>query len=525
MYADISLNKIMQILSLTIILSLSVILTLNLEIGYVSNANLFSSLIKNNYEYLKYKSDISNGGNAFLVTGLFSIFKNDVGEDSSTETANLVPVLLYHGILDKSDGENVLLKDFKEQMFALKRNGWNTITLEELHGFINEGKKLPDKSFLLTFDDGRKDSYYPVDPILKALDYNAVIFVITKYSLTQSSKYYLDKNELKEMLKSGRWEIQSHTKEGHTFYVIDQTGTKGHFYSDRLWLSDRNRLETEEEFTSRITKDFQESKSELEKYLDTKVISFAYPFGDYGQNSVNYSNATKVVLKTIAPIYQMTFYQAWGEYSQNSPNNKILVKRIEVDKDWNAQKLLEVINSGREKDITYTDNFEQDSGWVTRWGETLIDNNKLQIKSTEFSSGALVFLDGTQHWTNYQFNAEVHAIKGESITLVANYKDELNYDSCVFSTKYVKIEQIINGTKKILVLRKGASTFIGATRELGISTNNNQLSCSIGNTIIVKSKPPYTVKSSGGIGFKIWDPILNNSEIEIKNISVEPITL
>ena len=523
MYADISLNKIMQILSLILVLSLSVILTLNLEIGYVNNANLFSSLIKNNYDYLKYKSDLSNGGNAFLVTGLFSIFKNDVEENSPTETANLVPILLYHGILDKSDGENVLLKDFKEQMFALKRNGWNTITLEELHGFINEGKKLPDKSFLLTFDDGRKDSYYPVDPILKALDYNAVIFVITKYSLTQSSKYYLDKNELKEMLKSGRWEIQSHTKEGHTFYVIDKTGTKGHFYSDRLWLSNMNRLENEEEFTSRITKDFQESKSDLEKNLDINIISFAYPFGDYGQNSLNYSNATKVVLKTIAPIYPMTFYQTWGEYTQNSPNNKILVKRIEVDKDWDAQKLLEVINSGREKDITYTDNFEQDSGWITRWGETLIDDNKLQIKSTESSSGALVFLDGAQHWAGYQFNAEVHTIKGEAIILVANYEDELNYDSCVFSTKYVKIEQTVKGTKKTLAQRKGDSTFVGTTRQLGISTKNNQLSCYIDSTLIVKSKPVDTVKNSGGIGFKIWDPTLNNSEIEIKNVSVEPV--
>ena len=523
MYADISLNKIMQILSLILVLSLSVILTLNLEIGYVNNANLFSSLIKNNYDYLKYKSDLSNGGNAFLVTGLFSIFKNDVEENSPTETANLVPILLYHGILDKSDGENVLLKDFKEQMFALKRNGWNTITIEELHGYIDEGKKLPNKSFLLTFDDGRKDSYYPVDPILKALDYNAVIFVISKYSLTQSSKYYLDKNELKEMLKSGRWEIQSHTKEGHTFYVIDKTGTKGHFYSDRLWLSNMNRLENEEEFTSRITKDFQESKSDLEKNLDINIISFAYPFGDYGQNSLNYSNATKVVLKTIAPIYPMTFYQTWGEYTQNSPNNKILVKRIEVDKDWDAQKLLEVINSGREKDITYTDNFEQDSGWITRWGETLIDDNKLQIKSTESSSGALVFLDGAQHWAGYQFNAEVHTIKGEAIILVANYEDELNYDSCVFSTKYVKIEQTVKGTKKTLAQRKGDSTFVGTTRQLGISTKNNQLSCYIDSTLIVKSKPVDTVKNSGGVGFKIWDPTLNNSEIEIKNVSVEPV--
>jgi peptidoglycan/xylan/chitin deacetylase (PgdA/CDA1 family) len=38
-------------------------------------------------------------------------------------------------------------------------------------------KILPKKSFLLTFDDGRKDSFYPVDPVLKKLNYNAVILI------------------------------------------------------------------------------------------------------------------------------------------------------------------------------------------------------------------------------------------------------------------------------------------------------------------------------------------------------------
>ncbi|HLC73364.1 MAG TPA: hypothetical protein VJH20_01885, partial [Candidatus Nanoarchaeia archaeon] len=99
----------------------------------------------------------------------------------------------------------------------------------------------------------------------------------------------------------------------------------------------------------------------------------------------------------------------------------------------------------------------------------------------------------------------------------------LNYDSCVFSTKYVKIEQTVKGTKKTLAQRKGDSTFVGTTRQLGISTKNNQLSCYIDSTLIVKSKPVDTVKNSGGIGFKIWDPTLNNSEIEIKNVSVEPV--
>src|SRR3989338_134013 len=523
MYADVSFSKIMQVLSLITLLSLGVILTLNLEMGFIGNTNLFNSLVKNNYEYLKYKSDLSGGCNAFLITGLLSTFKNDVEENSSPETANLVPVLLYHGILDKPDEKNVLLDNFKEQMFALKRAGWRTITIEELYKYIDKGEKLPDKSFLLTFDDGRKDSYYPVDPILKALDYNAVIFVISKYSLGQSSNYYLNKNELKEMLKSGRWEIQSHTKEGHSLYVMDQSGAQGHFYSDRLWLSDLNRLESEEEFTTRITRDFQESKDDLEKALDINIISFAYPFGDYGQNSVNFSKATKIVLNTITPIYPITFYQAWGEFTYNSASHKILVKRIEVAPDWDAQKFIEVINAGRNKELPFTDDLEKDNGWILRWGARSVEDNQLIIKSTEKSSSALIFLDGTQNWADYKFNAKVYTSKGEVITLIANYKDELNHDSCLFSTKYVRIERNINGTKKILVQRKGDSIFKGATRDLGIVTHDSQISCYIDNNLIVESKPLDTIKSSGGIGFKIWDPILNNSEIKIKSINVGPI--
>src|SRR3989339_479020 len=102
-----------------------------------------------------------------------------------------IPGLLYHGIIDKPDGANILLENFKDQMFALKKAGWQTISIEDFYAFTRGEKQVPDKSFLLTFDDGRKDSYYPVDPILKALDYNAVIFVISKYSLGQSSNYYL----------------------------------------------------------------------------------------------------------------------------------------------------------------------------------------------------------------------------------------------------------------------------------------------------------------------------------------------
>ena len=108
-------------------------------------------------------------------------------------TTESVPVLLYHGIIgpDDSDGSNITIDNFIKQMTLLKENGYHTVSMEQYREFIMEGKTLPEKSFLLTFDDSRKDSYYPVQPILDMLDYRATMFTITGLSYPEGSRFYL----------------------------------------------------------------------------------------------------------------------------------------------------------------------------------------------------------------------------------------------------------------------------------------------------------------------------------------------
>src|SRR5688572_19967034 len=77
-----------------------------------------------------------------------------------------IPVLLYHGIVRKPDRFNMTMEVFKDQMFALKRAGYRTVTLHDFQSFMRGEMELPAKSFLLTFDDGRADSYEGAEPIL-----------------------------------------------------------------------------------------------------------------------------------------------------------------------------------------------------------------------------------------------------------------------------------------------------------------------------------------------------------------------
>lgn len=476
-------------------------------------------------------NNIKNNTTNNLASVIYAITTNNSNNEAIQiiSKADSIPVLLYHGIIENPDGSNILLKDFKDQMFALKKAGWQTISIEDFYAFMRGEKQVPDKSFLLTFDDGRKDSYYPVDPILKVLDYNAVTFIITKYSVGDGSgsNYYLSKNELKRMIKSGRWEIEAHTREGHDIYKISQNGERGHYYTNKLWLDNENRLETEEEFMGRIKSDFISAKSDVERELGVKVMSFAFPFGDFGQNSVNFPEAKPIVLDFVKSVYPMSFYQVWpGKgFSFNYPNEDMLIKRIDVKADWSAEALLTLLDAGKEKSLSYSDNFERYNGWIKSWGNLTFENNSMVLSATDLNNSGFVFLDGSRLWKNYSFSAKIDWLKGRNVSLLVRYKDNENYAVCNFSDGEVRIEQRLNNKNRVMVEVKQDFNFNESKNDLNlkIKVNKDKIECFLNDEIVAYAYYLSPVLSNGGIGFKTWDPQTNNSELIIKEISVEEI--
>src|SRR5579872_3900847 len=227
-----------------------------------------------------------------LTTALSSnIFYSNA---QATDGAEAIPVLLYHGTPPEGNNNPPLPQNvFVDQMRALKNDGWQTITMDQFESFMKDGKPLPPKSFLLTFDDGRKESFYPVDPVLKDLGYHAAMFVITGFSFPSGGKtstFYLSQTELQYMVDSGRWDLESHGAEDHALYDVPAaTSTNGilptihqeHFLSNKFWLPDQSRVETTDEFSARVTNDLTTSKDLLEKDFGKPVIGFAFPFNDY----------------------------------------------------------------------------------------------------------------------------------------------------------------------------------------------------------------------------------------------------
>ncbi len=497
--------------------------------------NVFSGKnIERNFNYFKYKSSL--GGGSPLLASVGSLFSNTSNTAQSTEPANEIPVLLYHGIVPVSDGFSITQEKFAEQLSALKNAGYNTITIDDLYQYIYNGKVLPENSFLLSFDDGRKDSFYGGDPILKALDYSAVMFTATGVSLPEipgkASTYYLSPAEIKNMNKSGRWEIESHAvqKEGGLI-TINEEGDRGNFLSNKMWIAAENRLETNEEYENRIANEFASSKRAIESNLENSAISFSYPFGDFGEQSINLSQeyTKSVIRKNVAANYKLAFHQIWPvdhEYTHNSKgDDPYMLKRIEPSPEWSGADLLFYIDTGKTKKLPYRDEFSRNQGWKNIWGNLIVSGGNLSTGASSKTNGSFTFLDGTLSWSDYKYTANVDWQSGTHLVIAGRYQNPDNYMSCIISDDNARIEEITSGKKNKLAESKIDFKIDKHPITVTLELYNKKASCVINGKVVVKTENISDLLWHGGIGLKTWDENLGLAGVNVMNINVSNVDM
>lgn len=182
-----------------------------------------------------------------------------------------VPVLMYHSIgNDKTNPVVIPKENLEEQFKYLKDNGYSTITLEDLYNYLENNAEIPEKSVVLTFDDGYENNYTELFPLLKKYKFRATIFMITSY--VDKNADFLTSAQLKEMDHYGV-DIESHT--------VNHDHLKT--------LTKEKQLET-----------LSQSKAFLEKLLNKEIKFIAYPYGEYNKDTLSCADAAgyKLALTT-----------------------------------------------------------------------------------------------------------------------------------------------------------------------------------------------------------------------------------
>lgn len=453
---------------------------------------------------------------------------------ASTTTAVSLPVLVYHGILSSSDGEsvNTTRELFKQHLFTLKRAGYQTVSLEDLYAFKRGVRALPQKPIVITFDDGRTDTYEEVDPLLKALNYQATMFVITKYSLdTIKNHYYLNRDELARMEASGRWDIQPHTHAGHGDIATGpDTNDTGPFYAYRMWLPQERQVETYVQYRKRITEDMQTARSLVANKINSHIIGFAFPFGDYGQNETQDPVLSRILVEEASKLFPLLFYQQVpGDFfkqtyapASESSRDSFLVRRISIGGNIDAKQLMNIIEGSTAKPLPYHDTIFASKDWILVWGDAEpIPDGGVNLRASEGLTGASMILDGTRMWKDYVVTTQVTLSSPAGVFVWARYVNDDNNAGCNFTPTFVHAEQTVAGQHRVIkgvnkpVVPQGPVTVAVAVRDRTIT-------CMVNGIPHVQSEFLDPSLSEGGVGLKTWyqDPSVANILIHSVDVAL-----
>ncbi len=251
-----------------------------------------------------------------------------------------VPILLYHGVSPAStDAETIPQSLFREHMEMLKKEGYQSISTEDLIGFLEGRTALPQKPVLITFDDARADSFMYADPILRDAGFKATMFVPIE-AVGQHGPFNATWDQLRNAKASGRWDMQCHAHTGHKPVQIDAEGTKGNFLTNRMWLVDQKRLETVAEYRRRLQEDYQRCGEALMKEIPgTRIAGYAYPFGEIGHKGFSNERSAVETNKQIAVArFRMGFVQDSSGWVTRRSSRPVL-PRFEVPMDYTAEDL------------------------------------------------------------------------------------------------------------------------------------------------------------------------------------------
>ena len=217
-----------------------------------------------------------------------------------------IAVLNYHFFYDPTKGEScneticLDIRKFREHLDYLRKNNYKVLTMKEFKDWMYGRIELPEKSVLITIDDGAmgtgKHNGNLLIPTLEEYKMPATLFLIAGWwDINNYKSEYLT--------------IQSHT------YAMHQYGSCG-----------RGQLNC-------ATK--EEAKADLQKSLDIigNNDSFCFPFYYYSDTSLQALKELDFKLAFVGGLKKAT-----------RENNKLLIPRYPILSDITMQQFINMVN-------------------------------------------------------------------------------------------------------------------------------------------------------------------------------------
>ncbi len=236
---------------------------------------------------------------------------NVIAKPSVASGGQGIAVLNYHFFYDQSRGETCNesiceeISQFKSHLKWLNDNGYKTLTMKEFRDWMYGYTELPEKSVLITIDDGAmgtgKHNGYTLIPALEEYNAHATLFLITGWwdiRNYQGSKYL---------------EIESHTNDMH----------------NEGWCSGVTRG------AKMLCQDNETVKADLLRSIEitNSKMAFCFPFYAYDQKSLN-------IVKEVG--FELAF--VGGSRKAKRSDNKWLIPRYPVMNYHTLDNIIQMVS-------------------------------------------------------------------------------------------------------------------------------------------------------------------------------------
>ncbi len=243
-------------------------------------------------------------------------------------SAGNVVVLNYHDVVAEPGNDRFAVSRslFVAHMDYLQQNGYRPIALTALELALATQASLPEKTVLLTFDDGLKSYHDFVVPLLEIYQFPSVISLVTAWldrvNVPPEYRGKIMSWEEARQIAASRWVgVVSHTHDLHQGILANSRGNERGAAVTRQYFPATKNFEDEVQFRDRVRRDLALSSSRMQQELKRAPRAVAWPYGEYNE-----------VVLAEARALGMNLHLVLGDPEDSGLDKDIIVRTLVVDR-------------------------------------------------------------------------------------------------------------------------------------------------------------------------------------------------
>ncbi|WP_407269671.1 polysaccharide deacetylase family protein [Radiobacillus sp. PE A8.2] len=421
--------------------------------------------------------------------------------------------LSYFGVSRSGTPTLISRQQLDKHFDALKEQGYETISQEDILNFYYNKGTLPDKAIYLAFEDGRNDSSIFTQPLLEKYNYKATVMTYANKFNKREFKF-LQPKDLLEMRESGFWELGSNGYRLTYINILDrfdqylgvldeedfqdvQAKSYTHYLMDFIRDENAIPIENRSEMEARIDEDYR-----LMHDIYMEALGFVPRVYTIMHANALYNGMNQLVDDAndanIRENFQLHFNREGFAFNHKARDVYDLT-RVQPAPHWSVNHLLMKLQEDTKQKMNF---FQGDADLAAEWelvnGVAEFTGNKIILTSPWNAVGILYLKNSDTFDRDLTFRVTTDSVpEGKQSVYLRYDKQADTYVRIVVESHQVSVVQKLAGEEEQVL--STAETAPTKQKQLEIKIDDNLVTVSNDRQVILENIAVDAALASGGV--------------------------